>query len=60
MLEVTSLIQRTTSEWISLCRTLLIGSFVYSQDESSEEFIGEWMKERGNREQIVLATKVCL
>ncbi|GJE93480.1 aldo/keto reductase [Phanerochaete sordida] len=27
------------------------------QDESSEEFIGEWMEKRGLREQIVLATK---
>ncbi|KAI0684060.1 Aldo/keto reductase [Cytidiella melzeri] len=27
------------------------------QDGSSEEFIGEWMEERGNREQIVLVTK---
>lgn len=29
-----------------------------SQDESSEEFIGEWMEKRGVRKQIVLATKV--
>ncbi|KAH9911611.1 NADP-dependent oxidoreductase domain-containing protein, partial [Epithele typhae] len=28
------------------------------QDESSEEFIGEWMEARGIRDQIVLATKV--
>ncbi|EKM59660.1 uncharacterized protein PHACADRAFT_250298 [Phanerochaete carnosa HHB-10118-sp] len=27
------------------------------QDESSEEFIGEWMEQRGIRDQIVLATK---
>ncbi|EIM85931.1 Aldo/keto reductase [Stereum hirsutum FP-91666 SS1] len=27
------------------------------QDESSEEFLGEWMESRGNRDQIVLATK---
>ncbi|KAK0220705.1 NADP-dependent oxidoreductase domain-containing protein [Armillaria fumosa] len=27
------------------------------QDESSEEFIGEWMQSRGIRDQIVLATK---
>ncbi|KAI0790736.1 aryl-alcohol dehydrogenase [Abortiporus biennis] len=27
------------------------------QDESSEEFIGEWMETRGNRDQIVIATK---
>ncbi|KIP10770.1 hypothetical protein PHLGIDRAFT_115124 [Phlebiopsis gigantea 11061_1 CR5-6] len=28
-----------------------------AQDGSSEEFLGEWMQERGNREQIVLVTK---
>ena len=28
------------------------------QDESSEEFLGEWMEKRGIRDQIVLATKV--
>ncbi|KAE9409773.1 Aldo/keto reductase [Gymnopus androsaceus JB14] len=27
------------------------------QNESSEEFIGEWMEKRGNRDQIVVATK---
>lgn len=30
----------------------------YSQDESSEEFIGEWMEKRGIRDQMVIATKV--
>ena len=29
------------------------------QDESSEEFLGEWMETRGIREQMVIATKVC-
>jgi len=29
-----------------------------SQDETSEEFLGEWMESRKNRDQIVLATKV--
>lgn len=28
------------------------------QEESSEAFIGEWMEERGIRDQIVVATKV--
>ena len=28
------------------------------QDESSEEFIGEWMEQRGIRDQMVVATKV--
>lgn len=27
------------------------------QDDQSEEWIGEWMKKRGNRDEIVLATK---
>ncbi|KAK5941844.1 putative aryl-alcohol dehydrogenase aad14 [Knufia obscura] len=27
------------------------------QDEESEKWIGEWMKERGNRDQMVIATK---
>ena len=30
------------------------------QDESSEEFIGEWMEKRGIRDQMVIATKVRL
>ena len=30
------------------------------QDESSEEFIGEWMETRGVRDQMVIATKVSL
>ena len=29
------------------------------QEETSEEFIGEWMELRGNRDQLVVATKVC-
>ena len=32
--------------------------FSYSQDEASEEFIGEWMEQRGNRDRLVIATKV--
>lgn len=31
-----------------------------SQDESSEQFIGEWMETRGVRPQMVIATKVYL
>ena len=30
---------------------------MHSQDESSEEFIGEWMEKRGIRNEIILATK---
>ena len=29
------------------------------QDQESETWIGEWMKKRNNRDEIVLATKVC-
>ena len=32
----------------------------YSQDDSSEGFIGEWAEKRGIRDQLVLATKVHL
>ena len=31
---------------------------VYSQDESSETFIGEWAEARGIRDQLFIATKV--
>jgi aryl-alcohol dehydrogenase-like predicted oxidoreductase len=31
-----------------------------SQDGSSEEFIGEWAETRGIRDQLVIATKVCI
>jgi aryl-alcohol dehydrogenase-like predicted oxidoreductase len=29
----------------------------FSQDETSEEFIGEWAEKRGIRDQLVIATK---
>ena len=32
----------------------------FSQDESSEEFLGEWMESRGNRDRMFIATKVPL
>ena len=32
----------------------------FSQDESSEEFLGEWMEKRGNRDRMFIATKVTL
>jgi hypothetical protein len=54
----TSLTRRITSR----CRNFLFlrkGDAVYSQDETSEIFIGEWMEMRGIRDQIVVATKVC-
>ena len=41
--------------------TVLLPHFYFlfrSQDETSEEFLGEWMESRKNRDQIVLATKV--
>jgi aryl-alcohol dehydrogenase-like predicted oxidoreductase len=31
--------------------------FEPSQDETSEEFIGEWAEKRGIRDQLVIATK---
>ena len=30
---------------------------LYSQDETSEQFIGEWAEKRGIRDQLVIATK---
>lgn len=56
-LEETSSTQRTTSK----CKHCSIGyyySSISSQDETSEEFVGEWMNKRGIRDQIVIATKV--
>lgn len=35
-----------------------IDTFSNYEDESSEEFIGEWMETRGIRDQMVIATKV--
>ena len=32
--------------------------FLFSQNGSSEAFIGEWMEQRGIREEMVIATKV--
>ena len=32
-------------------------TFDSSQDETSEEFIGEWAEKRGIRDQLVIATK---
>ena len=37
---------------------MVLTDFIYSQDETSEQWIGDWMEARGNRNQIVLATKV--
>jgi aryl-alcohol dehydrogenase-like predicted oxidoreductase len=31
-----------------------------SQNEESETWIGEWMQQRGNRDEMVIATKVSL
>lgn len=39
-----------------MCQSWLL--FRYSQDQSSEEFIGEWAESRGIRDQLVIATKV--
>ena len=43
------------------CGRLLFSIFLltfHSQDQSSEEFIGEWAEERGIRDQLIIATKV--
>ena len=36
---------------------ILRSPLVYSQDGTSEQFIGEWMETRGTRDQMVIATK---
>ena len=33
-------------------------TLLFSQDETSEAFIGDWAEERGIRDQLVIATKV--
>ena len=62
MLEVTSSIPPTAStRHFSLLgpdKRLTFCLSIYSQEESSEEFLGEWMEKRGIRDQIVIATKV--
>jgi hypothetical protein len=37
---------------------MLTTMLLNSQDGTSEELIGEWMELRGNRDQMVIATKV--
>ena len=61
IVEGTSLILRTISklgdpEIVNLMLTPILS--LYSQDESSELFIGEWAEARGIRDQLFLATKV--
>ena len=61
IMEGTSLILRTVSklrdpENVNVLLTPILT--LYSQDESSEMFIGEWAEARGIRDQLFLATKV--
>jgi hypothetical protein len=56
-LAVILLIQPTISESVCVCSRIDDAHFSISQDETSELFIGEWMEQRGIRDQIVLATK---
>lgn len=61
MLVVTLSIPQTTSElWLDFVLVSHCSYSYNSQDETSEQFIGEWMEKRGNRDQIVLATKASL
>lgn len=55
----TSLIPRTTSESFPAFLQVFDceADDGCSQDETSEEFLGEWMEKRGIRDQIVVATK---
>ena len=62
----TSLILRTISEQgdpLGKCKIAdspfsQFAFIMYSQDESSEKFIGEWAEARGIRDQLFIATKV--
>ena len=55
-MEETSLILRILSKASRKCNADTNG--VYSQDESSEMFIGEWAEARGIRDQLFVSTKV--
>ena len=56
----TSLTLRTASKQAYPENFILLTpiSTFYSQDESSEKFIGEWAEARGIRDQLFIATKV--
>ena len=53
----TSSTQPTPSESL-LANPLDYSHCFVSQDQSSEEFIGEWAEQHGIRDQLVIATKV--
>ena len=55
-----SLILLTYSKPASCVNVRTCAEVRASQDESSEQFIGEWIEARGVRDQIFLATKVRL
>ena len=58
-LAVTSSIPRITSHSFTfLFLAPLADAYSHSQDESSEQFIGEWAEQRGIRDELVIATKV--
>lgn len=54
------MIRLVTSElkYVSLLASKEAHALVCSQDETSEQFIGEWAEKRGIRDQLVIATKV--
>ena len=56
----TSLILLTTSEFASRFERRHLTIYpLASQDESSEQFVGEWAENRGIRDELFIATKVC-
>ena len=59
-LAATSSILRVTSTSACLLVDPTEAYILFSQEETSEKFIGEWMEARGIRDQMVIATKVRL
>ena len=58
-LEATLSTPPTTSSCLSPRSLRKPDSCDVSQDGSSEAIIGEWVEQRGIRDQVVIATKVC-
>jgi aryl-alcohol dehydrogenase-like predicted oxidoreductase len=58
MPEATLLTRQAISESLHAAFSSTAYDVPRSQDENSEAIIGEWMDIRGNRDQMVIATKV--
>ena len=61
MLEAISSTQQIISKFQTIagyCDDTKLTSIAFSQNGTSEQFIGEWMEARGVRDQMIVATKV--